>query len=351
MGVIISQPGIYLSPDTLFNFDLEKMVETSDEWIYTRTGISERKISLDKGVIGMGIEAAKDLEKKLGLKFMNERINAVYVALNKHDDGKSIPAHASEIAKALGINNAWYSDTIAGCPGLVGAIISARNDIISGEADKILVLGGDRLSGMTDYSDRNTCILFGDAMVAYYVKRSKYDGILGVFRGGEVDAGDVNSPEWNNGFLTQKKKEGKSISKDESGNFILRPEIKQYMVMEGKQIFKFAVDVLPRAIEKALKNANLKFEDLDYVIPHNANKRIIEYIEPKLKELGFRGRALEIIKVTGNTSGASTGLSESYFIEQGVLKDGQIVAVASMGAGKNYAAIVKINTYDASYFV
>ncbi len=350
MGVIISRPGIYLPPDILYNSDLEKMVDTSDEWIRERSGIATRRISFDKGVVEMGIEAAKDLENKLGIKLKDIGIDMVLVATNKHDKGISFPQHAAKIAEALEIDNAWYEDRFAGCSGDVGNIISARNEILSGDVKKILLIAGDHLTSMTDYSNRNTCILFGDAGVAKIIQSSDYKGIYAGYRCGSFDAGDKQKPEWKDGFLRLEPKQGMRLSKDDEGKFILKSVAQNYMGMEGREIFKFAVKAMEKAIFEVLKKADMTLDDIDYIVPHNANLRIIDNTNSSLVKKGFKGLMLQNVAMYANTSTASTALTENYFIEQKVLVDGQIGLYVVFGAGKNYGAYIKRNTYDVNLF-
>ncbi|MBI2044867.1 hypothetical protein HYT23_02320 [Candidatus Pacearchaeota archaeon] len=212
----LSAPGVYIPPrgendrNVITNADLEKIIDTSDEWIINRTGMKERRISFDKNILQMADEAVLDL-------YAQEDLNPdeIIFATNRHFKEREFPNSGSYIAGKLNAKVATH-DTLAGCTGLIFALRESYN-ILKVEEDKreILVVGAEHLTDMTDYSDRNTCILFGDAVVAHKLERvkGKGEGIIKCFIGGEPDLGNE---DWKNGFLTTERKHGLKLKPNPS---------------------------------------------------------------------------------------------------------------------------------------
>ncbi len=356
MGVVLSRPGVYLPPTVLTNKDLVELVDektnkrvldTTEADIERLTGIRERRISLDKDVVSMGIEAAKDLEDILGRKVDPEQ---VIFATNDHRRGEfplnndgEFPNYAGGVSTALGrTKGVTLMDLLAGCTGLVYAIDLAHSVIKSGKKDRVVVAGAERLSGFTDYSDRNTCPLFGDAAGVHLLeRRDDCEGIVSTFSSGIPDT---------QGYLKSERKLGKKLRQREDGRFIAYDAVDEYVVMNGRRVFMFATRAIVEAAEEVLRVSPYNFSDVRVIVPHGANIRIIdppkedgkERFSPKEEFIkrGFKGVLYTNMCVTGNTSTASTAVSTARAIEEGIIKDGDLVMTVSFGAGLTCGAIL-----------
>jgi len=338
----MSKPEVYIPETVITNQDLENLVDTSDEWIVERTGIRERRISLDKGVKEMGaIAARKVLDANI---VVGEEIDEVTFAINWHDSNQEFPCHAGHVAKENNIESAAIFDVGAGCTGLVYALTLAHNRMVADHRlNKILVVGGERLTDMTDYSDRNTCVLFGDAVGAYLLERSESEeGIINNFLGGEPDVGDK---DWPSGFLSLKRKAGLKLRASE-GDYKFFPEEadQNYLIMNGKPVFKFASRVMRHAVHEVLEGTKYSLEDVDVIVPHGANMRIIDSADKGLRNKGFKGRIYTNLERFGNTSTGSIPLAANEAYENGLIKRGSLVVNVAFGAGFTYGA----NLYRAS---
>ncbi|MBC8501230.1 MAG: beta-ketoacyl-ACP synthase 3 [Nanoarchaeota archaeon] len=334
MGIVIYGPGVHIPPDVITNANIKKLVETSDEWIRKRTGMKERRISLDKDVREMGALAAKGLLDKIDCNPGD--IDEVIFAMNMHHENITFPAHAGYVAAAIGANkDAIIHDKFAGCTGLVYAIREAYNNILSGDVDRVLVIGAERLTDMTDYSDRSTCILFGDGAGAYLVKRSEQEGIIKNVLGGEPDTGGEN---WSDGYLTLQYKEGVKIVSKENGAFQTERKKQNYLVMHGRKVFAFATKVMKRAVCDVIKDTPYSLDDIDVLLPHGANMRIIKFAKKTLEKEGFKGIVFTNLEWYGNTSTASTPIAAAEAIEKGIIKEGSLVVNVAFGAGFTYGA-------------
>ena len=333
----LSEPGVYIPPDTITNADLEKIVGTSDKWIVSRTGIRERRISYDKNAKQMGIESAKNLLDKI--KIPPNEIDEIIFCTNNHAEQKEFPNHASYVAEQLGITKDIPThDESEGCTGPVYGIRMARN-ILIGEPDKIniLVAGAEHLTDITDYSDRNTCVLFGDAAVCWMVSRKKRknneEGIIKTFVSGRPDKND---------YLSLEYKLGKKIRRltDPSKKFELYKKRQNYLVMNGPEVFKFATEVMREATHKVIEGTGYELKDIDVIIPHGANIRIVRQVEIGLKKKGFHGEIFTNLEKYGNTSTASTGLAQEEAVRLGIIKKGSLYVIVKFGAGFTYGAIL-----------
>ena len=310
-------------PDkVLTNFDLEKMVDTSNEWIITRTGIKERRIaSEDQATSDMAIEASKQALKNAGLKVRD--IDLIIVATSTPDT--IFPSTACWVQKGLGANYIPAFDISAGCTGWVYGMIQAESLILNGTAKRILLIGSELLTKVTNYKDRNTCVLFGDAAGATILEETDDEsGMLSYYWKADGNLGDLLSLP---GGGTRIPASSKTLAQG-----------LHYLHMKGNEVFKHAVKRMGEAALEALKMAGLKKEDITYFIPHQANIRIID----------ATGRRLNIppekvyvnIDRYGNVSVASVPISIHELAEEGKLKKGDIVVMDAFGAGFTWAAIV-----------
>lgn len=336
MGIILLGPGVYTPDTVLSNSDLEKIVNTSDEWIRNMTGISERRISLDKNTKEMGALAAQDLLQRGEL---TQPIDEVIFATNRHSNEQEFPVHAGYVATKLGIKKAIIHDKSAGCTGLVDAIQEAYNSINNPNrrVNQVLVVGSERLTDMTDYSDRNTCVLFGDGAGAYLVRRDDtQEGIINTVLDGEPDTGDE---KWLDGYLALERKEGKKLVwSNTSGKFKTYRHTQNYLIMNGKEVYKFATRVMREAVHDVLQGTKYSLEDVDMIIPHGANIRIIDAANKGLLEKGFKGQIYTNLDRYGNTSTASIPIAAEEAIRLGIMKDGMLVINVAFGAGFTYGA-------------
>jgi 3-oxoacyl-[acyl-carrier-protein] synthase-3 len=321
--VKISGTGSYVPPKVLTNAELEKMVQTTDEWITTRTGIKERHIADEKTATSdLAYEAAKIAldEAKLSV----EDIDAIIVATITPD--MLFPSTACFVQKRLNAKKSAAFDILAACSGFIYGLSIAKSYIESGFYKNVLVIGAETLSKITDWQDRNTCILFGDGAGAMVLSRSEDEksNILSIYLGADGNYDYLlNLP----GGGSRNPQSQKVI--DERLNF---------MKMEGKEVFKVAVTKMSESAEKALELAGKTRNDLALVIPHQANRRIIEAIAKRL-EFPLDKVFINLHKY-GNVSAATTiiGLDEAR--KSGKVKKGDLVELVAFGGGFTWAAAV-----------
>lgn len=322
----IAGVGYGLPSAVVTNDDLTKLYETSDEWIYTRTGIKERRlVSGDETAIDLGFEAAKNAIAKSGIKV--EDIDMVIAASSAPP--QLYPAIACHIQSRLGIPNyAPAFDITAACSGLIYALQLARGLIGTGLYKNILIVATDNNSRLLDWTDRSTSVLFGDGAGAMVVTVAE-DGV------DDILSLDIRA----DGSI------GEYIYMDMPGQTcpLLEPATQKdcHIKMNGKEVYKFVVTVLPKYIEKVLDDANMKAEEVDYLIPHQANQRIIEAMQSRL---GYDdSKVISNIQYYGNTSAASIPIALAESVEKGKVKLGSTAILCGFGAGMTWgAAIVRL---------
>lgn len=314
--------GYYVPENIMTNFDFEKIIDTSDEWIKTRTGIEQRRfVSEHEATSDLCVEAVKNALKNANMKL--EEIDMILVATCTPD--YLVQATACLVQKKLGITNIPCFDINAACSGFIYGLSIANGMIKSNMYKNILVVGGEVFSRTVDMQNRNTCILFGDGAAAAVVSEVEEGyGILSSFLGAEGEDDDIlRTPAGG----TKKPNTFETIEKREN-----------FLDMKGQDVFKFAVKTLPMATKEALKLGNLEVENLDMVFPHQANTRIIEAAS---KRLGLPMEKFYInLNKYGNTSSASIGLALGEALEEGKLKKGDVVALTGFGAGLTYGSII-----------
>ena len=317
----------YSVPETVItNDDLTKLYETSDEWIYTRTGIKERRVvSGNQNAIDLGFEAAKRALDKANLN--PDEIDLIIAASSAPPD--LYPAIACHIQARLGISTQVPAfDITAACTGLIYALSIARGYIASGMYKKILLVATDNNSRLVNWEDRGTSILFGDGAGAMVVTEAE-DGV------DDVIAIDIKS-DGSLGDLIELSFDGKNC-----------PLVEQYepkpqgIRMNGRGVYTFVAKVLPHYVDELIKNAGMKAEDIDYLIPHQANIRIIQAVQERL---GFSDdKVVTNIKYYGNTSAASIPLALAESVEKGNVKLGTTAVLCGFGAGMTWGgAIVRL---------
>jgi 3-oxoacyl-[acyl-carrier-protein] synthase III len=312
----ISALGTYVPPRLLTNADLEKMVDTTNDWIMTRVGIRERHI-VDKGVAtsDLAVEAAKKALAQRGLTPTD--IEAIIVGTVTPD--MFFPSTACIVQNKLGAKGAWGFDLSGACSAFLYSLQTGAQFIATGTHKRVMVIGSDVMSSIIDYTDRATCVIFGDGAGAAILEPAEDDSVGLIDFIHEVDGSGGQ-------FLYM------------PGGGSLNPSSKEtvekkmhYVHQDGQQVFKFAVRKQTEACEKLLERNGLKGSDIDAFIPHQANLRIISATADRL---GLRPEAVIVnIDRYGNTTAGTIPLAMSTAIEQGKLKKGSLVMLASVGAG------------------
>ena len=317
----ITGVGEYLPPRVLTNADLEKMVDTSDEWITTRTGIKERRIACaNEATSDLALKAAK--EALADARLNPEELDLIIVATITPD--MQFPSVASIVQNALGAKTAVAFDVSAACAGFIYALSIAQQFISLGTYRNALVIGAEKLSSVTDWQDRNTCVLFGDGAGACVLKEVKTGGIISTYLG--CDGSNME--------LLNLPAGGSRLPASQ-----VTVEARQHFLkMQGNELFKIAVRTMTEAAEKVLKQAGMDFSDVDMIIPHQANARIIMAVG---KRLGLSGDKIFLnIEKYGNMSSASTATALVEAVKEGRVKKGDIVLLDAFGAGLVWGAAV-----------
>jgi 3-oxoacyl-[acyl-carrier-protein] synthase-3 len=314
--VKISALGTYVPPRLLTNADLEKMVETSDQWILERTGIRERHI-VDKGVAtsDLAAAAARNLLAACGLAPTD--IEVIIVGTVTPD--MLFPCTACLVQHKLGAKGAWGFDLSAACSAFVYALQTGAQFVATGVHKRVLVIGADVMSSIIDYTDRATCVIFGDGAGAVLLEPAEDDSVGLIDYIHEVDgAGGCSLYMPGGGSLNPSTHE----TVDKKMHFVHQ---------DGQAVFKYAVRKMAEVCGKILERNGFKGSDVDVFIPHQANLRIIS---ATAERLSFRPESLIInISRYGNTTAATIPLGMDTAIEQGKLKKGDLVLLASVGAG------------------
>lgn len=316
----ITAVGAYVPEDILTNKMLEEMVDTNDEWIFSRTGIRERRILKDpnKGTSFLAIKAAQDLLEKSGLD--PKEIDLVIVATVSPD--LPVAATAVYVATEIGATNAFAYDLQAACSGFLYGMSTASAYIQSGKYKKILVIGADKMSSIIDYTDRTTCIIFGDGAGA------------ALFEPNEEGLGLQDELLRSDGI-------GREALKIEAGGSLMPPsEITvakklHYVTQDGKTVFKFAVSNMAEISEQIMKRNNLSSDDVNWLVAHQANKRIVGATASRMKL--DDEKVLMNIERYGNTTSATLPLLLNDFEKR--FKKGDNIIFATFGGGFTWGSI------------
>ena len=330
INAIITGIGGYVPDYILTNEELSRMVDTSDEWIMTRVGIKERRILTEEGLgtSYLARKAAKQLIAKTGVD--PDTIDALIVTTTTPD--YKFPSTASIVVDKLGLKNAFAFDFEAACCGFLYSLDVAASMIQSGRYKKIIVIGADKMSSLIDYTDRQTCVLFGDGAGAVLVEATTEEGV-----------GVQNSYLRTDGkglpFLHMKA--GGSVCP--ASHFTVDHRL-HYLYQEGRTVFRYAVTNMSDDVLEILKRNNLKGEDVDWVVPHEANLRIIEAVA-KRAELNL-DRVMINIDHYGNTSAATIPLA--LWDNEHLLKKGDKIVFTAFGAGFVHGASYYKWAYNGS---
>ncbi|MCX7973137.1 MAG: ketoacyl-ACP synthase III [Candidatus Aminicenantes bacterium] len=320
--VKISSIGVYVPPKILTNADLEKMVDTSDEWIITRTGIRERHLADEsQATSDLCLEAARRALDQASLKI--DDVDLILVATSSPDT--LFPSTACWVQKGLEATEIPAFDLSAGCTGFLYGMIVAESLILNGTCRRVLLIGGELLSKITNWKDRATCVLFGDAAGAVILEESPDEsGIISFFWQADGRLADLL-------YLPA------GGTRRPASEETVRQGL-HYISMKGNEVFKHAVRRMGEAALEALKRAGLKPEDVTHFIPHQANIRIIEATGERLKLPPEK--VYTNIDRYGNVSVASIPLCLEELRAGGKLKKGDIILMDAFGAGFTWAAIV-----------
>ena len=298
--------GSYLPTKVLTNKDLEKSLDTTDEWITLRTGIKERHIvGPDELTSDLAFEAARNAINNAGIN--SNEIDLIIVATTTPD--KIFPSIACNVQTKLGIKNCPAFDIQAVCSGFIYALSVADNFIKTNSAKNVLIIGADSMSKITDYSDRSNAILWGDGGGAVVLSAANEQGILSTH---------IHADGQHEELLHVPKKN-------------INNKIQQTIEMEGSQVFKIAVNTLDKIVDEALMANQLQKEDIGWLVPHQANIRILEATAKKL-EMSM-DKVIVTIDRHGNTSAASIPLALDDGIQSGKIKSGQLLLMEAFGGG------------------
>ncbi len=318
----IAGVGSYVPDRILTNADLARMVDTTDEWITTRTGIKERRMAApDQFTSDLGAEAARRAMKKAGVTA--DQIDLIIVATITPD--MPFPATACLVQKKIGAKKAAAFDLEAACSGFIYALEIGQQFIMTRTYDTVLVIGAEKLSAITNWKDRNTCVLFGDgAGAAILQSRPGAHGLLTAVMGADGDNADL---------LFMPGGGSRCPASIESVNSQMH-----YLRMEGKETFKCAVQAMQSAAEEALRRCELDISRIKCVIPHQANRRIIDAVGERL---GAKPEQLFAnLNKYGNTSAASVAIALDEAVESGRVQRGDLILLVVFGAGLTWGAAV-----------
>lgn len=314
MSIKILGTGAYVPEKIVTNDDLSNMVETNDEWIVQRVGVKERHVSVDETAADLGAKAAKEALKAAGIS--GQEIDLIIAATVSSET--VCPTVAGLIQREIGATCPAF-DINSACSGFLFALDTAVSYILRGNFKKVLVVGAERLSKLIDWTDRGTCVIFGDGAGAFVIEPG--DGYLSslLYTSGNNEVIEIPSYSGSSPFY--------------------KGEIKNpYIFMNGQETFKFAVSKIVDDIRHVVDKAGLNLSDIDYIVTHQANIRIIEYAAKRLK-MPIEKFVVNIDKY-GNTSSASVAIAFDELTKSGKLKKGDKIVMSAFGGGLSSAACV-----------
>jgi len=322
IGVSITGSGSAIPKVSLDNQQLSQIVDTSDEWISSRTGISKRQlVNTTESLSSLATQAS--LAALSQANITPQDIDLIILATSSPDD---LFGTASQIQGELGAKKAVAFDLTAACSGFVFGLVTAAQFIRNGVYQNILLIGADILSRWVDWEDRTTCVLFGDGAGAIVLQASESDRLLGF----ELRSDGSQNSCLNLSYQPQEKEiiEGVTVSQ---GTY-------QPITMNGKEVYRFAVQKVPEVIEKALFRANLDVDKVDWLLLHQANQRILDAVANRLKIPSEK--VISNLSNYGNTSAASIPLALDEAVRKGQVKSGDIIAASGFGAGLTWGAVI-----------
>ena len=312
---VITGVGSYLPAKKLTNFDLEKMVDTSDSWIVERTGIRERRIAAPDETTGtLALYAAQAALADAGLTGAD--IDLIVLATTTPDE--TVPATATKVQQAIGMKAGFAFDIQAACSGFMYALSVADGYIRTGQVRRALVIGADTLSRIVDWTDRNTCVLFGDGAGAVVLEGK--------------DATETESGL--KSFILRSDGDYRDILKADGG--VSATQTVGHVLMHGREVFRQAVERMSGIALDLLKQNGLTIADVDWLVPHQANIRIIETTAHKINLP--MSKVILTLAEQGNTSGASVAMALCAGVKSGQIRRGDLLLLESMGAGLTWSA-------------
>lgn len=312
--------GRYVPQRVVTNAELERLVDTTDEWITVRTGIKERRVAApEEATSDLAVHAAREALEQAGVH--PSELDLVLVGTASPD--MIFPATACLVQERLGAKRAGAADVSAACSSFVYGLALAHAQVVAGLAERVLVIGSDTLSRITNWKDRSTCVLFGDsAGAAVVVPSDGQRGILSFWLGADGGGGPLLTLPAGGSRLPA------SYETVERGQ--------HYIHMNGREVFKFASRIIPRAIEEVCERAGVSVAEVDLFVPHQANVRIIQSAAERL------GQPMEKFYVNveryGNTSSASVPVALYEAVAEGRVRDGDLVALVAFGGGLTWAS-------------
>jgi 3-oxoacyl-[acyl-carrier-protein] synthase III len=315
---VVKGVGHYLPERIVANADLETLVDTTDEWIKTRSGIERRHYAAEgQTTADLGTRAARAALADAGL--MPSDIDAIIVATSTAD--LTFPSAATMIQDGLGMTNGFAFDVQAVCAGFVFALTNANALIISGQVKRVLVIGAETFSRLMDWSDRSTCVLFGDGAGALVLEAAEGDG-------SNADRGILSADLHSDGRFRDLLYVDGGSSTGTTG----------HLRMEGREVFRHAVEKLAETAHAALAKIDLTSDDVDWIVPHQANIRIIEATAKRM-QLSM-DRVVVTVQDHGNTSAASIPLALSVGKARGQIKQGDLLVTEAIGGGLAWGSVV-----------
>ncbi|MDA0991109.1 MAG: ketoacyl-ACP synthase III [Verrucomicrobia bacterium] len=321
-AVCIIGTGAYLPERILTNLELEKMVDTSDEWIRTRTGIRERHIAAaDEATSDLAAKAAERALQDAGIG--GDEIDLIIVATITPD--MPFPSTACLVQNKIQARNAFCFDIEAACSGFVYALDVGHRFLKSGGAKTALIIGGEKLSSITDWSDRSTCVLFGDGAGAVVLRKQDTGrGIMGMVAGSDGSLAELLHVPGGGSRLP--------ASPETLANG------QHFMKMAGNEVFKHAVRCMSDAAQRVLEQCGLTMADIDWIVPHQANERIIQAIATRLG--ADMSKVCLNLEHVGNMSGASVPVALDEFVRNGRIQTGHVILFIAFGGGFTWGASV-----------
>ncbi|MBN4003883.1 beta-ketoacyl-ACP synthase 3 [Nostoc sp. LPT] len=322
LGVAIIGSGSAVPATSLHNQTLSELVETSDEWIATRTGIRQRRLALPSESLSvLATAASSQAIAASGIKA--EDLDLILLATSTPDD---LFGSACQVQAKLGATNAVAFDLTAACSGFVFGLVTAAQYIRTGIYKNVLLIGADILSRWVDWEDRRTCVLFGDGAGAVVLQAAKSDRLLGFA---------LKSDGTQNHYLNLAYA---GNSQELLTDINITKGTYQPITMNGKEVYRFAVQKVPEIIDKALFQANISVDQIDWLILHQANQRIIDAVAQRLNIP--EDKVISNLAHYGNTSAASIPLALDEAVRQGKIKPNDIVATSGFGAGLTWGAAI-----------
>jgi 3-oxoacyl-[acyl-carrier-protein] synthase III len=323
-GAYLLATGSALPDISISNDMLSKIVNTTNEWISTRTGIKERRLIPDNlSIIDLAYHASQKALKKANLQAQN--LDLIILATSSPND---LFGSASQLQAKIGAMNAAAFDITAACSGFVISLITASQYIQTGSYKTILIVGADILSQWVDWSDRNTCILFGDGAGAAIIQASKTNYILGF----QLNTNGFESHHLCISYHQQ------SLPPCQNNLLGIKQGQYSYIKMNGKEVYKFAVSKVPESIKKCLNKINLSIDDISWLILHQANQRILDAVAEKLCIPPHK--FISNLQYYGNTSAASIPIALDEAFEQGYIKNNDIIVISGFGAGLTWGTLI-----------